>query len=171
MQFLALLGLQLTPACILSNVSESRSVMPKCFNGFVLVGLLFLVSACTDPRVKAQSPATPTVSVSENLFTKDELYFGLSKPRGGMISEAEWQVFLSRVITPRFPEGLTVVDAYGQYLNKQGKLNREKTKLVILIYENSQAKNQLIEQIIANYKQTFRQESVLRVTSSVKATF
>lgn len=143
----------------------------KSINVFLLAAMLLVLPACSDRDLKAQSPPAPTANTSENLFIKDELYFGLSKPGGGMISETEWQLFLSRVITPRFPEGLTVVDAYGQYLNKQGKLNREKTKVVILIYQNSQAKNQSIEEIISNYKQNFRQESVLRVTSSVKASF
>lgn len=135
-----------------------------------LVALVLQLSACAYPHVTAQSPQSQTVNAGGNLFVKDELYFGLSKP-GGTVTEAEWQSFLSRVITPRFPEGLTVVDAYGQYLNKKNQLSKEKTKLVILIYQDSQVKNRSIEEIIAKYKQEFQQESVLRVTGSVKAFF
>lgn len=98
------------------------------------------------------------------------MYFGLSKP-SGVVSETEWQQFLNGVMTPRFREGLTVKDAYGQYMNKSGKLSQEKTKLVILIYEKSLAKNQMVEEAIANYKRTFQQESVLRVTSNVNVSF
>lgn len=88
-----------------------------------------------------------------------------------MVSEVEWQLFLNRVITPRFQEGLTVMDAYGQYLNSSGKLTREKTKVVILIYENSSNRNQMIEEVIASYKQKFQQESVLRVNTNVRLSF
>ena len=76
--------------------------IPKSLNGFLLAGMLLVLPACSDRDLKAQSPPTPTANTSENLFIKDELYFGLSKPGGGVISDPEWQLFLSRVITPAF---------------------------------------------------------------------
>ena len=88
-----------------------------------------------------------------------------------MIYEAQWQQFLNSEITPRFRDGLTVVYAYGQYLNSEGILSREKTKVVILIYSPNPEKNQAINEIIESYKQKFQQESVLRVTSIVQVTF
>ncbi len=88
-----------------------------------------------------------------------------------MVSDLEWQQFLDSEITPRFPDGLTVLDAYGHYRNSQGNLTREKTKLVILIYKNSPEKNQAIQAIIDSYKQKFQQESVLRVTSLAEVAF
>ncbi|KAB8317246.1 DUF3574 domain-containing protein [Tolypothrix campylonemoides VB511288] len=42
---------------------------------------------------------------------------------------------------------------------------------IAIIYENNLSKNHMIEQVIASYKQTFQQESVLRVTSTVKLSF
>jgi hypothetical protein len=112
-----------------------------------------------------------TVSAKKNIIIKDELYFGLSKPGGKTISEAEWQQFLNSVITPKFREGLTVMNANGQYLNQNGELIREKTKLVILIYESNASKNFQIQEVVAKYKQRFQQESVLRATSNVKLSF
>ena len=142
----------------------------KSINGLLLAGLLLIVPSSAKTYIRAQTVETQTGN-GANILTKDELYFGLSKPGGEMISEAQWQLFLSRVITPRFRDGITVVDAYGQYLNSEGNLIKEKSKLVILIHENSQKKNQSIEEIIASYKQTFKQESVLRVTTSAKVSF
>lgn len=72
------------------------------------------------------------------------------------------------VITPRFRAGLTVLDASRQFLNSSGILIKEKSKIVILIYESSREKNQAIHEIIETYKRTFQQESVLRATSEVK---
>ncbi|MBD2434183.1 MULTISPECIES: DUF3574 domain-containing protein [Fischerella] len=145
--------------------------LQKSLNTLIITGLLFTSPIYTNTVVRAQSPLTSISHASTKTLIKDELYFGLSKPGGKTVSEVEWQLFLNRVITPRLPDGLTVMDVYGQYLDSSGKLTREKTKLVILIYENSQTKNQKIEEIIASYKRTFRQESVLRVTSSVKVSF
>ncbi|MCP6762303.1 MAG: DUF3574 domain-containing protein [Fischerella sp. CENA71] len=147
------------------------SSLQKSLNSLIITGLLFISPIYTNTVVRAQSSQISTSHASVKILTKDELYFGLSKPGGKTVSEAEWQLFLNHVITPRLPDGLTVMDVYGQYLDSSGKLTREKTKLVILIYENSQTKNQKIEQIIASYKKTFQQESVLRVTSSVKVSF
>lgn len=42
------------------------------------------------------------------------LYFGLGRPKG-MVSELEWQIFLRDDVTARFPGGLTVWDAQGQW--------------------------------------------------------
>ncbi|KYC43766.1 hypothetical protein WA1_00960 [Scytonema hofmannii PCC 7110] len=147
------------------------TIIQRSLNNLILTGLLIIVPAYTNTSARAQLPQTPTQNSSEKILTKDELYFGLSKPDGKMVSEVEWQLFLRRVITPRVPEGLTVMDAYGQYLNSSGKLTKEKTKLIILIYENSPTKNFQIEEMISSYKQTFQQESVLRITSTVRVSF
>lgn len=149
---------------------QDMKTLQKSINGLLLASLLLIVPGSAKTYIRAQTVETQTGN-GANILTKDELYFGLSKPGGEMISEAEWQLFLRRVITPRFREGITVVDAYGQYLNSGGNLIKEKSKLVILIHENSQKKNQSIEEIIASYKQTFKQESVLRVTTSAKVSF
>lgn len=128
-----------------------------------LAGLLLSSSACSNLITRAES--------SQKTLIKEELYFGLSKPGGKTVSEAEWQQFLNRVITPRFKDGLTVMDANGQYLNNSGKLIKERTKLIILVYETNPSKNQMVQETISSYKKTFHQEAVLRVTSNVKVSF
>jgi hypothetical protein len=112
-----------------------------------------------------------TVATNPSTLTQDELYFGTSLPDGKSIAEDQWQQFLNDEITPHFREGLTVVDGYGQYLDSSGTLLREKTKLVILIYEPSPSREKAIQEIMQKYKQKFQQESVLRVTNEVRATF
>jgi hypothetical protein len=139
----------------------------------ILVGSLWIVPTITTNHVVAQSVETCTnqENKSNKILIKDELYFGLEMPEGKIISEPEWELFVKRVLTPRFKEGLTILDAYGQYLNSSGILIKENSKLVILIYENNAIQNKLVEEAIALYKKTFQQESVLRVTSSVKVSF
>ena len=144
--------------------------------GLIVVGSVLLFSASERLEVGAQfidsSPESGDNSPrnSGETLTKDELYFGLSKPQG-QITETEWQTFLETVITPRFKAGLTAIDANGQFLNAAGILIQEQTKLVILIHANTPEEQQFIREIIAKYKQQFEQESVLRVTSSVAVSF
>ncbi|NQE34431.1 DUF3574 domain-containing protein [Microcoleus asticus] len=145
--------------------------MNKHLNSLCLTGLLFILPVCPATIARAQLLETSDTNAKQINLLKDELYFGLTKPGGETISEAEWQEFVKAVITPRFREGLTVLEGSGQFLNSSGILIRENSKIVILIYESSPEKNQAINEIIETYKCTFQQESVLRATSEVKVSF
>ena len=70
-------------------------------------------------------------------------------------------------VTPRFPDGLTVLDVNGQFIGSKGII-KEKTKLLILIHSNREEDKQEIQEVIDEYKTKFHQESVLRVTSMPK---
>jgi len=144
--------------------------MNKNLNSLFLVGLLFIVPVLPPTVAHAQLPETSDINNQKTLF-KDELYFGLTKPGGEIISESEWQEFVNVVITPHFREGLTVLNGDGQFLNSSGILVIEKSKIVILIYEKRPEKERAIQKIITTYKHTFQQESVLRVTSQVQISF
>lgn len=128
--------------------------------------LLFTGSVDSLTAVSAQTPKPPVATVNKKLTQlREELYFGRSQPGGRVVSEEQWQEFLDTQITPRFPDGLTVIDAYGQFLNSSGNIIAEQTKVLILIYPNSQDKEKAIQEIINLYKAQFQQESVLRVTN------
>ena len=62
---------------------------------------------------------------------RTELYFGTNR-RGGEVSDDEFASFVDSEITPRFPGGLTLLTGYGQFLNSQGVLIRERSKVLIL---------------------------------------
>ncbi|BAZ39400.1 hypothetical protein NIES4101_53530 [Calothrix sp. NIES-4101] len=111
-------------------------------------------------------PAPLPIPRTRQVNVRNELYFGMSKP-GGEISEAEWQEFLNKNITPKFREGLTVVEGKGQYLNQEGKLIKENTKLLILIHQNNSNTKSKIRALIEEYKRQFNQESVLQVTTNL----
>jgi hypothetical protein len=136
----------------------------KILGAFFLSGLLLTGSVSYIYRVSAQTPATETFSNSE-AYVRDELYFGRSQPGGGVVSEAQWQKFVDTEITPRFPDGLTVIDAYGQFLDSAGILAREDSKGLILLYVSTPERERSIQEIIEIYKSRFQQESVLRVTN------
>jgi hypothetical protein len=98
---------------------------------------------------------------------KSELYFGMQKPDETAVTDAEWQSFLDKNITPRFPDGLTVIDAYGQYKDAKGNIVKEKTKLLIIVHEGD--KNEELEQICEEYMKAFSQEAVFRTNSRVSS--
>ena len=87
------------------------------------------------------------------------MYFGLQKPNG-TVSELEWQEFLRDEVTARFPDGLTVWDAHGQWRTKSG-IDHERSKVLLLVHADSTAAGQAISTVISRYRAKFDQESVL----------
>ena len=108
--------------------------------------------ASAEPALQCQGALKPWVVA--------ELLFG----RTG-VSEARWARFLAAEVTPRFPDGLTVYDARGQWRNPQsGTISRERTKVVMIAMPpdaGNGAKNEAkLQEIIAAYKTRFKQQSV-----------
>jgi hypothetical protein len=97
-------------------------------------------------------------------WLRTELFFGTAKADGTAVSAAEWEAFLDAEITPRFPEGLTVLEAAGQWMEADGDLVEERSKVVLLLYPHAaQAESHAeIEAIRVAYERRFGQEAVLR---------
>jgi hypothetical protein len=99
------------------------------------------------------------------------LYFGLSQKDGGKVSDEQWREFLDGCLTPAFPNGLTVVDASGQYRDSAGKVQKEGAKLVIIFHHPGGGVEEKLKSVIAEYKRQFKQESVLRSSAPAAASF
>lgn len=95
-------------------------------------------------------------------FSRTELFFGLSRP-GGVVSEEEFKGFVDAFVTPRFPDGLTLLTGNGQFRDSSGNIIGEGSKLLILLVPrrdpHASAK---IDAIRRDYRRQFQQESVLR---------
>ncbi len=101
-----------------------------------------------------------------------ELLFGRNIAGHLRVGEAAWSRFLAREITPRFPDGLTVLDAAGQWRDPAGgRLVREPSKMVIIVTADDAPVRDRIAAIVAAYKQRFRQRSVGVISRSVCAAF
>jgi hypothetical protein len=88
------------------------------------------------------------------------LYFGLSRPKGS-VSELEWQIFLRDEVTKRFPDGLTVWQAEGQWQTAAGSIDREQSKVLLLVHADTAAARQSVQSVIEAYRKAFDQQSVL----------
>jgi hypothetical protein len=97
-------------------------------------------------------------------FARTELFFGTAKP-DGVVTEGEFRAFIDHEVTPRFPDGLTVLDAEGQFRGESGVIVKEHSFVLILLYpvEDFKASSRKINAIRQEYKKQFQQESVLRV--------
>ena len=89
------------------------------------------------------------------------LYFGLSRRKGPAVSELEWQLFLRDEVTGRFSDGLTVWEATGQWRTPAGSIDREQSKVLLLVHADTAAARQSVQAVIDAYRKAFDQQSVL----------
>lgn len=131
-----------------------------------VVFLLSLAILFANQNVSAKSldPRSSPFVLTDK-FLRTELYFGTDKPGGGRVSDEDWDKFLETEVTPRFPDGFTVLEGYGQYKDSGGRIVREASKVLVLFYpkKSRKAVDPKIEEIRAGYKKLFNQESVLRL--------
>lgn len=108
------------------------------------------------------SYALPCAEVSPGVgfeaWVRSELYIAVPDEDG-------WEAFLDEEVTPRFPDGLTVLDSFGQYRNQAGTILEEDGVVLIIFYplEFAADASASLEEIRTLYKEQFDQESVLRV--------
>jgi hypothetical protein len=88
------------------------------------------------------------------------LYFGLARPKGA-VTELEWQLFLRDEVTTRFPAGLTVWEAEGQWRTPAGSIDHEQSKVLLLVHPDTAEARQSVLAVIEAYRKTFEQQSVL----------
>ena len=120
------------------------------------------VAACSQPTAPACTlPVKPALEI--------DLYFGRDKPAGGEVSEAEWAAFLAESVTPRFPDGLSVLNVEGQHRDPAGRIVRERTKLLVVIVFDAPAHRAKVSEIVEAYNRRFGQHGVFRAEYPVCA--
>jgi len=147
---------------------------------FLLIAFLAAFLAGCAHRVPTPASAAPTLSGDPAHpgqtagWVDTRLYFGLGPadhPDQG-ISEARWREFLDREVTPRFPNGLSVADIYGQWLSKgQSAPERLRSKVLIIDYPDSEESRAKIEAIRVAWKRMTGDQSVMRVTLPADVSF
>jgi hypothetical protein len=103
-----------------------------------------------------------------------KLFFGLgpADQADKGISEAEWRAFLDREVTPRFPDGLSVLDLYGQWQGKNQTIpERLRTRMLIIDYPDTAENRAKVDAIRAAWKQKTGDQSVMRVTEPADVSF
>jgi hypothetical protein len=132
-----------------------------------IIALLVAISAC-----RATSGAAPvTPDPGEERAISDRLFLGRSIPGGGAVSDAEWSAFVDSIVTPRFPNGLTIWRAEGQWREATGALAREPVMVLELLHPADSVSDRAVREIAAEYKRRFRQEAVLRSTEPARIRF
>ncbi|MBF2075729.1 MAG: DUF3574 domain-containing protein [Synechococcales cyanobacterium C42_A2020_086] len=144
-----------------ASVNEIVTVYERCFPG------TRVVQAANTDELKVG------FGIGENLIDNDpvpeliqvDLLFGRAIAGMGEVSPEQFQRFVDQSITPRFPEGLTVIDARGQFQDRTGTIIKEPSQAVSLILEDTPQNEAALDQIVGDYVQQFQQESVLQAVN------
>lgn len=90
-----------------------------------------------------------------------EVLFGRNIGQRIGVSEAQFRRFLDTEVTPRFPNGFTLFDTYGQYRSSPERpLVREPGKLLLIALDDETSDLPKVRALIDAYKVRFRQQSV-----------
>ena len=127
---------------------------------------LLALAACTPP---AQTAAPARYTPAPPSALEVDLYFGRETDTGREVSEAEWASFLNDEVTPRFPDGLSVLDVRGQSRNLQGRIERERTKLLVVVVFDAPAHRPKVQAIVEGYSRRYGQHNVFHVEHGVCA--
>jgi hypothetical protein len=119
---------------------------------------LLLVSCASMPMV-------------EEAIVADRLFCGRTIPGGETVSDAEWKAFVDEVVTPRFPRGLTIWRADGQWQERDGTIVSEPVMVIEILHPVGLEHDRAIEEIADEYRRRFRQEAVMRVTMPARMEF
>ena len=94
-------------------------------------------------------------------MARTELLFGAAK-----VGNIPWRAFLAKEVTPRFPDGLTVLDGYGQWKMPGGTIGRERSRVLLIWHVAGDEADEKIDAIRDAYKARFHQLSVMRIDST-----
>ncbi|WP_170145917.1 DUF3574 domain-containing protein [Rhodoplanes elegans] len=152
--------------------------------GGVLSGAVLGVS----PLAAFEAPAATSVvapaitcPTGETASVVTELFLGREAAGRRVVTETRFADFLAREVTPRFPDGLTVYDANGQWRDETGRITREASKVLLILAPAQEpsadtdpkrpSRAEKIAAIVDAYKRRFRQKSVLVLTRPTCARF
>jgi hypothetical protein len=113
----------------------------------------------------------PTCPAGQEAHRTAQLFFGRNIGDKPGVSEADFRRFMDEDVTPKFPDGLTVMDGGGQWRGDENKLIREASKVVMIVLPKGRDVSGRIEAVRSAYKARFHQESVLLITQAACVSF
>jgi len=99
-----------------------------------------------------------------------ELMFGRNIGRRIGVSEGDFGRFVDREIMSRFPNGLTVFNAAGQW-REQARIVREPSKVVQIVLPGQVGDIARLNEIVEAYKTRFKQQSVIMIVRPACVSF
>jgi len=151
------------------------SKVRKLFKVLVLVGTALLISSAAAGLMPTPVAAAEfKCSDPDKAMLEIDLIFGRNVGCEDLgVTEASWDDFVDETITPQFPDGLSILNAEGQWRSEQcgNTIVHEESKQVRIIVPADAAATEKIDAIVTAYRKRFKQESVMVVTRAACVSF
>ena len=132
--------------------------------------LVILALAAVLGLAGCATTTAPTCPEGQEPTRMAQLFFGRNTGDKAAVSETAFRRFVDEEITPRFPDGLTVLEGGGQWRGDENQLIREASKVVLIVLPKKGDRMKL-NQVRDAYKKRFAQDSVLLVTQQSCVSF
>ena len=136
----------------------------------VAAGLASLAGCSTAPK-SPPPEAMMSCPAGQEARRTAQLFFGRNVGDQPGVSETDFQAFVDKELSPRFPDGMTVLDGGGQWRGAENKLIREASKVVLIVLPKNRDVSGRIETVRNVYKTRFHQDSVLLITQASCVSF
>lgn len=156
----------------LSSRAKGEGSLPKrrgrSLTAFAMT--VFALLLATIAPASAQSlPSAEACTAPLKPALEINLYFGRDIEGGGEVSEEQWAEFVAVEVTPRFPDGLSVLNVAGQSRNSKNQTLRERTKLLVVVVFDAPGHRAKVQAIVEAYNRRFGQHGVFRTEHGVCA--
>ncbi|MDQ3693362.1 MAG: DUF3574 domain-containing protein [Chloroflexota bacterium] len=152
-----------------------------------LLGMTMVSAAGVVPeRVLAQESATPVAGAADAVdrcpdeltgpgseaWVRAELYFSQPGADADAGTDEAFMDFLDNEVTPRFPDGLTLLSGIGQWRGSDGDIGQTRSHVLIILFPSDSVaeSSALLEEIRDTYEDQFDQQSVLRADAAAVCT-
>lgn len=152
--------------------------------GTLVGGSIFTATGVAPDRVLAQESATPVIGdvadacpdeltgPGSEPWVRAELYFSQPAADADAGTDEAFMDFLDNEVTPRFPDGLTLLSGIGQWRGSDGDIGQTRSHVLIILFpgEGMAESSALLEEIRDTYEEQFDQQSVLRADAAAVCT-
>ena len=147
------------------NLSAIRTRAWASLSRIMMAGLFVGLGACTRPMEQCSPGMGPPVLV----FT---LFFGQSVAGRGDVTDIEWRGFLDDTVTPNLPNGYTVIEANGAWMNPITHTTiKEPTKVLLAALPFATGSLAIVNRIRTDYQIRFHQQLVGMTTGPACGAF
>lgn len=101
-----------------------------------------------------------------------DLFFGLTVPNRGPVTDAEWRAFVEDTVAAQLPDGFTVFDARGAWFSaRAGRTIHQDSKVLTVAMPETPAAREAIQRVRDAYRQRFQQQVVGMIAHPTCASF
>lgn len=123
----------------------------------------FFLLGLASAAAQAPTPGWQATPWADSVMLRSELRFDLESPDGTGVSNQQWARFVADAILPRFPDGLTVLNA-----ETVGKAGTAGARMVLIVHPNTPDATTKLGEIKAAYAQRFGGAKVFHLDFPVR---